>query len=255
MAELNGLGWPGGVLAALVGLLTLAWARRGRAPLRAPVRSSSTFFPSDLDSLQAMTTKPNFGQSTNLMAAEQRLGPSHGAHTTDAADAGCLTEALERLRAQVQPSVDKLGIHLSWRVEQREEFQALTGPVARQALHIAQEGLANVVQHARASRAEVVCRYVPEHGTLVMEVRDNGRGMHKQHGARAGLKSMRRAAERLGGDLSLASKQGAGTRVRLTLALGPVVKRSFDNTRPWRDDAKCRSHPLGNACPAAAGPV
>lgn len=269
--------WWGGAAVALAGVVLWAWRRSVRA--RPAAHSSSTFFPSDLDSLQNTAVKAVLlerrhaghaghagdggpdalsgmvsntpAQHAVVMATEQCLV---AVQMTGAGleGPGGLPDALDRLRARVQQPIDKLGIQLSWRVERREELQAVTGPVARQALHIAQESLANVVQHAGASRVEVVCRFVPEHGTLVMEVRDNGRGMHKQHGAGAGLKSMRRAAERLGGDLSLASKQGAGTRVRLTLALGPVVARSFDVTRPWRDEAR---QPRPTKHPLTAGRV
>lgn len=177
-------------------------------------------------------------------AAEQCLVGVSLAGRTQAAlaaqDATSLLDRLNQLHTQVQPPIAKLGIQLSWRVEQREELQAVTGIKALRALHIAQEGLANVVRHAQASRVEVVCRYVPESGALVMEVRDNGAGMHKHQGAGAGLKSMRQAAHRLGGELSLASKPGAGTRVRLTMGLGPLAERSFDDTRPLPETSAAR---------------
>lgn len=266
------VGWGGVVALGLAALLAWVLGRRARTPRR----SASTFFPSDLESLQdtAMKTMrlerrqtdgdPQSGPGTQWVdALSLRGSATPEQHAIVMATEQCLVDvqmtavglipervgsvhlldALERLRARVQLPFDKLGIHLSWRIDRRDELEAVTGHVAWHALHIAQQSLANVVQHARASRVEVVCRYVPENDTLVMEVRDNGRGMARSHGSGAGLKSMRLCAQRLGGELSLASKQGSGTRVRLTLALGPAVKRSFDTTRPLRDDDLRRAVP------------
>ena len=163
--------------------------------------------------------------------------------TVDALDSGTgnILDALGRLRYRVQHSLDKLGIRMSWRVEVRDELTAITGEAALQALRIAQEGLANVMVHAHASAVEVVCRYVTETRTMVLEVRDNGRGIprrlndrpsHASHvsncterGAGKGLINMRSRAKSIGGQLTIASKLGAGTRVRLEL---PVPLKAAD---------------------------
>jgi signal transduction histidine kinase len=145
-------------------------------------------------------------------------------------------DALGRLRYRVQHSLEKLGIRLSWRVEMRDELEAVRGETAQHALRIAQEALANVMLHARASAVEVVCRFVPESALMVIEVRDNGRGISPRKddrrlemGARRsgkGLTGMRHRAKTLGGELSVSSKPGAGTRVRLTLSLASLLERS-----------------------------
>lgn len=156
-------------------------------------------------------------------------------------------DALGRLRYRVQHSLDKLGIRMSWRVEIRDELDAIRGEAAQHALRIAQEALANVMLHARASAVEVVCRFVPENTMMVLEVRDNGRGIPRrkedrpvEDGAQRsgkGLASMRHRAKTLGGELSVSSKLGAGTRVRLTLPLASFLARPqqhehFEHTRP-----------------------
>jgi signal transduction histidine kinase len=56
----------------------------------------------------------------------------------------------------------------------------------------------------------------------VLEVRDNGGGIGRDREGRPtgkGLASMRRRAKATGGELIIASKLGAGTRVRFTLPL------------------------------------
>jgi signal transduction histidine kinase len=57
---------------------------------------------------------------------------------------------------------------------------------------------------------------------MVLEVRDNGGGIGRDREGRPtgkGLASMRRRAKATGGELIIASKLGAGTRVRFTLPL------------------------------------
>jgi anti-sigma regulatory factor (Ser/Thr protein kinase) len=148
----------------------------------------------------------------------------------DVQGADNILTALVLLRARVPSGMASLGVIVSWRLEMREELEAITGNKAQQAVQIAREGLANVVRHAKASRVEVVCRYLPERHDMLLEVRDNGCSMSRPAAAgvagprrtrrrSAGLQAKRAGACQLGGDLSVASTPGQGTRVRLTLAL------------------------------------
>ena len=146
-----------------------------------------------------------------------------------------ILDGLGCLRYRIQHSLDKLGIRMSWRVEVCDELLAVRGAAALNALRIAQESLSNVMVHAQASAVEVVCRYVPEKKMLLLEVRDNGRGLAKRvdgQGAPTGqagyagiphlgkgLANMRNRAKSVGGELTISSKLGAGTRVRLQLPL------------------------------------
>ena len=144
--------------------------------------------------------------------------------TVDAIDSGndSVVEALGRLRYRVQHSLDKLGIVMAWKVDMCVELEAVRGEKAQQVLRIAQECLANVMRHANASTVEVVCKFVPESDQMVLEVRDNGAGIGRDRDGRPtgkGLVSMRRRAKATGGELIIASKLGAGTRVRFTLPL------------------------------------
>lgn len=199
-------------------------------------------------------------QHTIALAIEQCLVDLK--MTVDALDSANdhVLDALGQLRYRVQHSLDKLGIRMSWRVEMRDELEAVRGEAAQHALRIAQEALANVMLHARASAVEVVCRFVPESTMMVMEVRDNGRGIPRRKEDRPveagtqrsgkGLASMRHRAKTLGGELSVSSKLGAGTRVRLTLPLASFLQRqqaeNFEHTRPMVP---------GSARPLQAGPL
>lgn len=143
--------------------------------------------------------------------------------TVDAIDSGndSVVDALGQLRFRVQHSLDKLQIRMAWKVEASSELETLRGERARQILRIAQEGLTNVMRHAQASAVEVICRFEPEHHRVMLEIRDNGRGLPKCCGESAGkgLTSMRRRAQTIGGRLLISSQARTGTRVRLTVPL------------------------------------
>lgn len=133
-----------------------------------------------------------------------------------------LLDALGRLRYRVQHSLDKLGISMVWNIHMCVALEAVRGVQAQHALRITQESLANVMRHANASAVEVLCRVAPGANQLVLEVRDNGRGMARGPDGKCagnGLEGMRRRAQEAGGKLVISSRAGKGTRVKLTLAL------------------------------------
>ena len=133
-----------------------------------------------------------------------------------------VTLALGRLRYRVQPALDRQAIKMRWEVEICDELDAVGGIYAQQVLRIAQESLANVMRHSNANSVKVVCRYVPEFCHLLLEVRDNGKGIavdKNQKSAGRGLEAMKRRAAAVGGFLVISSREAGGTSVRLTLPL------------------------------------
>ena len=90
---------------------------------------------------------------------------------------------------------------------------------------IAQEGLHNVVKHARAGRVVVGLHVVEEGGAkaILLRVRDDGVGFavgeESSSPGGMGLQTMRERAEALGGTLSVASTPGAGTVVEARLPI------------------------------------
>jgi two-component system NarL family sensor kinase len=85
---------------------------------------------------------------------------------------------------------------------------------------IAQEALANVRRHARATRVEIVLR--ADAGEVALVIRDDGVGFVVERGAAGGhgLVGMRERARLLGGRLRVASWPGRGTRVTARAPLG-----------------------------------
>jgi signal transduction histidine kinase/ligand-binding sensor domain-containing protein len=89
-------------------------------------------------------------------------------------------------------------------------------------LRIAQEAVTNVVKHAGANR--IAIRLHTEARKLYLRVKDNGRGFEPRDvfssmGGHFGLIGMRERAERLGGEMRLASNPGEGTEVEVTVPL------------------------------------
>jgi signal transduction histidine kinase len=81
------------------------------------------------------------------------------------------------------------------------------------AYRIVQESLTNCLRHARATTAEVLLRYEPDH--LDVSVADDGVGATVTEGR--GLTGMRQRAALLGGTVAVSSRPGAGFRVDASL--------------------------------------
>ena len=89
---------------------------------------------------------------------------------------------------------------------------------------VVKEALNNVVKHARAT--EVWLRLSLKDKTLSLTIEDNGRGFHLSQpstlnpqaaGLGNGLVNMRERLARLGGQFSVESAPGKGTRIKLTV--------------------------------------
>ena len=109
------------------------------------------------------------------------------------------------------------GLHVS--VENPEELSHLPAAVEVACYRIAQEALANVVRHARASHCSIRIRLDDEAGALSVEVQDDGRGIRADDSAGVGMISMRERTEELGGWCTVESVVGGGTLVRALLPL------------------------------------
>lgn len=83
-----------------------------------------------------------------------------------------------------------------------------------------QEMLTNVARHARASLVSVLVRV--ERNTLVVTVRDNGRGVDPERAvapSAIGLLGMRERSALLGGDLQIVSRPRRGTTIAVRIPL------------------------------------
>lgn len=146
-----------------------------------------------------------------------------------------LTGQVRQLSLDLRPPMlDELGLlpTLLWHIQRytrqtnvivdfksRGLDAALPPHVAIAAYRIVQEGLTNVARHAQTSAA--VVRVWISAGQLKIAIEDAGRGFDAsaapQLGRSVGLAGMRERTLLLGGQLSLDSAPGEGTRIRVTL--------------------------------------
>jgi two-component system sensor histidine kinase UhpB len=118
------------------------------------------------------------------------------------------------IRHEVSRFTERTGI--AAQVELPGAELALSRPAATGTFRILQESLTNVARHAGAKEVFVALR--EEAGWVVLEVRDNGRGLSPDalvDPKSIGLLGMKERAELLGGEIQFAGRPGEGTVVTL----------------------------------------
>jgi signal transduction histidine kinase len=146
-------------------------------------------------------------------------------------------QMVRRIATELRPGIlDHLGLAaaLEW---QANEFQTRTGikcdvhsNFSDRGLHpdlntaffrIFQETLTNIIRHAGATQVTVHLK--ERDGRIVLEVKDNGRGISKEEISNArsmGLLNMRERAGLLGGDFKIAASAGGkGTKVTVSIPI------------------------------------
>jgi two-component system sensor histidine kinase UhpB len=102
-----------------------------------------------------------------------------------------------------------------------EDLPDLRGKQAMPAYRVAQEAMNNIVKHSGATQASVKLSLEPDPQHLRLVITDNGRGFdtRAQNTEGIGLIGMRERVASVGGDLTIFSTPGQGTRLRVTLPL------------------------------------
>ncbi len=131
-----------------------------------------------------------------------------------------LTESLRSLVDQVSDSTITV---IDCRIEDVDDV--LQGDAATHLYRIFQEGLNNILRHARAGHASVSLER--DVGMLHLDIRDDGAGFDitaiRQGGL--GLTSMRERAQMLGGTLDVRSIAGKGTHLQVDLPFTEPAER------------------------------
>ncbi|EXU75778.1 PAS domain S-box protein [Erwinia papayae] len=135
-----------------------------------------------------------------------------------------LTPALEWLRDEF------ISRHMGCccRLIAPEQEVRLNDEQATAAFRVAQESLTNISRHAQAS--EVIILIVRHTNSVVLTVRDNGRGFDcdQRKDNAFGLMGMRERGRMLGGNVEIESHPSVGTRVTLTIPLNQVTTNIED---------------------------
>lgn len=144
--------------------------------------------------------------------------------------------AVQRISAELRPSVlDDLGLVAAIESEARlfeertgiecdvsvtAEPAGIEGPVATAIYRVIQEALTNAARHSDASRVEIRLRSRSDE--IVLEVRDDGRGITKEqieHGRSFGLMGIRERVTTLGGSVHIEGIEGRGTIVSVRIPI------------------------------------
>jgi signal transduction histidine kinase len=152
-------------------------------------------------------------------------------------EAARTVHTVQRLAAELRPSVlDELGLipAIEW---QLSEFRRHTGirttftsagdrkidqDQSTAVFRIVQEGLTNVMRHAKATRVNVTLK--TDHSSLAMRLSDNGRGITineiNSHGS-LGILGMKERVLRFGGTFVIGPGSRAGTHLDVLMPLRP----------------------------------
>ncbi len=157
---------------------------------------------------------------------------------------GSVVGHLASLRYRMQPLLAAAGMDLQWNLADEDRLEQACGPGARQVLRVAQEALANAVRHSGADVVVLSCCHMKTVNALLLEISDNGRGMVYERYARTvdsgaphraaqgkGLSGMVLRARQMGGQLSVESAPGEGTRVRLQVPMAALLQPATDRRR------------------------
>ncbi len=123
-----------------------------------------------------------------------------------------------RMRRFASDSLAARNIQFHFDAPKPNQNVKINADVRREVFLVFKEGINNIARHSGSKSADAALKI--ERGMIVLELSDDGRGFDEtkaDHGQ--GLDSMRRRAEKLGGQLDLVSKPGAGTTVILKAPL------------------------------------
>jgi signal transduction histidine kinase len=132
---------------------------------------------------------------------------------------GDLGLLLATLRHRLEPALRAGGITLDWQVDHAPRVPALVGTGGRELARIVQEGLANTMHHAQATRVVVSTRLLTSPARVLVCISDNGVGMPATANPGRGLRNMRQRVARLGAAIDWRVPPGPGTGTELVIEL------------------------------------
>jgi two-component system, NarL family, sensor histidine kinase UhpB len=121
------------------------------------------------------------------------------------------------LAAAIEGQVGRLGGEIETGLEVDGDFSDLGGDAQLVVYRVAQEALSNAARHSGAGRVDVRLSR-SEGGGVLLEVSDDGRGFAFDESERGlGIGGMRERALLIGANLTIESRPGRGTTVRLAV--------------------------------------
>jgi len=124
------------------------------------------------------------------------------------------------LQARMDAVESRLGIHAEMRLEGLDLASRVPFSVQQELYYVAHEALNNVLRHARAAHVIVGLKF--EEAVVSLQIEDDGIGFTPQtavQGGGLGLDGMLERAKRVGGELTMESQSGSGTRIAIRVPL------------------------------------
>ena len=128
-----------------------------------------------------------------------------------------LDDALADWRAETMVRLGQAKIEALWDHAADIEPHMLPARLFMQLTRVLREAVSNVIKHSEASRCEVRCTVAE--GSLILTVRDNGRGIAADLHRGQGMSSMKRRAKKMSGQCLVESRPGYGVVISLTVPL------------------------------------
>jgi signal transduction histidine kinase len=125
---------------------------------------------------------------------------------------------MERLREEAQFLRDGMGLDVI--LESDPENLEIPQEIERELYYALREGITNVTRHSHASKVEI--QLSRTNGNITGSLTDNGVGFDRagQNSGRGfGLSGMEQRVKKIGGELSVKSSPGAGTKISIVVPL------------------------------------
>jgi signal transduction histidine kinase len=128
-----------------------------------------------------------------------------------------LSTLLGMLRYRLQRRIEAAGVRLHWQMMDLPSLTWLEPSLALDLLRLVQEAIANTLNHASATKLELIAEHTDQ--AIELTVRDNGKGFDAATNISVGrgMRSMQMRADRLGAQLQVRSDLGVGTAVSIRL--------------------------------------
>jgi len=128
-----------------------------------------------------------------------------------------LDDALADWRAEIIGRLSQAKIEALWEHPVEFAHHMLPARLFMQLTRVLREAVSNVIKHSEASHCEVRC--IMEEGSLVLTVKDDGRGIAADLHRGQGMSSMKRRAKKMNGQCLVESRPGYGVVISLTVPL------------------------------------
>lgn len=128
---------------------------------------------------------------------------------------------VEKLREEMTFLRDGMGLKVV--LETEPEDLSLSPEVEQEVYYVLREGLMNVARHSQASKTEILLKEVGRE--IQGSLEDDGVGFDlagAKDGSGFGLINMEERVKKLGGDLTIETSPGKGTRISFRLPLKPL---------------------------------